>query len=160
MIAAEDLLLSAKLYNLKGGYVIHDDGSRCAIGCLVPADNEGGVWSVMKAIRKKYPWMLVDRGDLKCPCCDEPYLKVMHALGHVFDSHVYFAHDMTLEQLANWIDQQDPTPREPVGADGAPHLAITRRCLCHRSKTGNVEVVASHVSKVRERQGTLPAVLG
>lgn len=116
MRAAEDLLLSAKLYNLKGGYVIHDDGSRCAIGCLLPADNEGGVWSTMKAIRKKYSWMLADRSDLKCPCCGEPHTKVMHAVGHIFDSHVYFAHDLTLEQLAEWIDQQDPTPREPAGA--------------------------------------------
>ena len=120
MRAAEDLLLSAKLYNLKGGYVIHDDGSRCAIGCLVPADNEGGVWSVMKAIRKKYPWMLADRSDLKCPCCGESYSKVMHAVSHIFDSHVYFAHDMTFEQLAGWIDQQDPTPREPVAVDALP----------------------------------------
>ena len=114
MRAAEELLLNAKLYGLKGGYYVHDDGSRCAVGCLLPEDADGGVWSTMKAIRKKYPWMLAEGSDLTCPCCGESQTNVMHAVSHIFEGHVFLIHDVTLEQLATWIDEQDPTPPSPI----------------------------------------------
>lgn len=68
------------------------------------------------ALRERFPWLLTFEAlSVNCPRCPVSERKLMghNVIAHVFDHHVMILQDMTLEQLADWVDSIDPTPRLP-----------------------------------------------
>ena len=108
---AEKMLLNATIYKLRPYGRVHPDG-RCALGLVEEPSESGGIAEV------QYPWLL---GSVKRPCNCPLYPNdlwdIAGIIAHLFDAHVMdtsFIHQRepwTLEQLADWIDSVDPTPK-------------------------------------------------
>lgn len=90
----------------------------CAIGMAIkalglPTRTDLGV--NYNALFVNWPW--TERADLPKPCdcavaAGEP---VYVSIYHIFDSHIFDPYyDWTLDQLCQWVDSVDPTPKETV----------------------------------------------
>lgn len=113
---AESIRLGSLLIaNPEGGRA-----DRCAIGmsnaangCLHKMLHYGdgaGEMINARALSDNYPWLL----EVTTTCACGTVCTGSRNIIHRFDLHVMgHNHDMTLEQLCDFIDSIDPTPREP-----------------------------------------------
>lgn len=101
-----------------------DDGEGCAVGMINKACGVPKELNNWFALVDLYPWMSAPRPRLLCPRCGFTHVAVTDMIPHIFDTHVAanlfangiefappLAPSMTIEQLADWLDSVDPTPR-------------------------------------------------
>ena len=96
--------------------------SSCALGMAIRAS---GISSTrfrdqeLVALWERYPWAKTTHAP--CPICNAD-LTFGSLVFHPFDYHVMGLNDpknvtMTIEQLADFVDSIDPTPREAVSTE-------------------------------------------
>lgn len=130
---AEHMLLMSKVHGLVPYWRDDRKGNRCALGLV---ESEGRCAEVI------YPWIAETAAYLPCGCnyalvserMPDYNSKVILTIVHLFNEHVMQgkivspeAEPWTMEQLADWIDSVDPTPREIV-AEPAPTTVTETVC--------------------------------
>jgi len=112
------------------------DFRHCAIGmaarstghgnlCNYSKEDMAGINILVEMFKAEFPWTSDYQKNYTCPVCE---LSVCGeaVVYHPFDSHVFGDKAMTIEQLADWIDSIDPTPREePCPENVQPDLVPT-----------------------------------
>ena len=115
MRAAEAMILGSTL--IRGVPYTTDDshGGGCALGMIGAATGrQGGWWMDHSKL-----WSTIQK--IPCPCVSAfglttPFggrvVPCAGAVAHLYNEHVHGDHTWTLEQLADWVESVDPTPRE------------------------------------------------
>ena len=138
MRASEALMAGSLLLSPLAGIRNNGNGSGCALGMMEMAHgiDAGKSRSEFKLDYEIYPWLL-SVCIHSCPVCGESfYLYPMVAvIAHIFDHHIaeIIAYNFrlsdskkgrwTIEQLADFIEAHDPTPKEVSEVEQAviPH---------------------------------------
>lgn len=107
MRAKELLMLGSTLLKSVPGTLNNGMGGGCALGMMAAA--RGNVKMDIECCLG-FEWMN-DRTAYPCICSPEGHA-VAAVITHIFDSHVHGDRTWKLEQLADWLDQYDPTPVE------------------------------------------------
>lgn len=131
MRVGEALMLGSTLLKPLAGQFDDGEGSGCALGMIHKAVGGTranylpglGLWAI-------FPWIAQRPAKLPCDCkgakvmgsgCDmvsreHTEQTVSNVIVHLFNQHVCNNQDWSIERLADWIEQLDPTPHE-VPAD-------------------------------------------
>lgn len=116
---AEKMLLRSMFHTLAIGRRHSVGGGRCALGLVEDGpllkDMFGTPICVAKGYGVLYPWVTSIYPPVPCDCAGIPngYLSMDSIIAHLFDFHVMGTKTRwSMEQLADFIEKHDPTPRE------------------------------------------------
>lgn len=124
MRAAEALRLGSLVMEPLFGQCVfnsEDDGMGCAIGMINKANGVPARRNHAHTMVVEYPWMRNLTSEIPCKCpSSHTGETIVSVLAHVFNMHVapgrpayvWNVVTLTIDQLADWLDSVDPTPRQ------------------------------------------------
>ncbi len=107
MRLSEAILLGSLLIKPRAGDLGEPGGSGCALGMALEAMGKDRDYS---EVPQQWPWTESRCTRLPCGCWRGWFFeyRVHHAIGHLFDGHVFRRRDWTLARLAEWVASIEP----------------------------------------------------